>query len=247
MSIETFGSGERLRIAADLLGKRFVSRELVLLPVPTTRDKTHISGTEIPLSEVAQQIEGGALCVGYGLPLDFATEVKRLSAEVLDLSEDENYLKDNAWLTALGAVGYILTTDGCAVSDMRVGIVGYGRIGELLVRILSFLGAKVRVYSTSPEKRRTLGALGVESSPLDGLFSDADGTHILINTAPTDLSPYVFGRGYKRIVELASGKNFEGVAGVEYLPSLPEKMFPISAGQSYYKAVMRHIQGGGGL
>jgi hypothetical protein len=45
-----------------------------------------------------------------------------------------------------------------------------------------------------------------------------------------------------RVIELASGENFPLISGVERLPSIPEKMYPDSAGYLYYKAITRFLK-----
>lgn len=247
MSIETYGKGERLRHAARLLGLENPKGRLILLPVPTTRDKKQVTNTEILLEDIIRGADSDSLIVGYGIPEAQALLARESGALLLDLSCDEKYLYENAKITAVGAVGYILTTSQRAPCDLCFGIVGYGRIGSALVRMLLFLGARVRVFTSRSLTRLELGEYGVSASPYCDLevggedFSDID---ILINTAPKDMSEH-FKEGKipsgMRVLELASGENFRGISGVEFLPSLPEKMYPESAGRAYYGAVMRFL------
>ena len=150
-------------------------------------------------------------------------------------------------MTAVGAVGYILTTDSRVPSDLSFGIVGYGRIGSSLVRMLLFLGARVKVFTSRILTRLELGMCGVGSglncdTAVGGV--DFSGIDILINTAPKNMAEH-FGDGKippeMRVLALASGDNFSGVSGVEFLPSLPERMYPESAGKTYFDAVMRFL------
>ena len=79
----------------------------------------------------------------------------------------------------------------------------------------------------------------------DGGIYDFSGIDILINTAPKDMSASFEGGRIPegaRVIELASGKNFKGVEGVENLPALPERMFPESAGRTYFDAASRFLK-----
>ncbi len=249
MSIETYGMGERVRIAASRLMPLSSNHNIILLPVPTTRDAKTVAKSDIPLADTLVNAADGTLVVGYGLPADFVTRAEALGAETLDLALDEEHLADNARLTAIGALGYILTDERCVPENIRFGIYGYGRIGRELARLLLFLSAHVRVYTS---KKLTLLELGEYA---DGLLTvkssrdtlDLDDIDILINTAPKDFSRE-FEEGKipagKRIIELASGDNFAGIFGVERLPALPERMYPESAGEAYAEAVKRRLGGG---
>ena len=247
MNIETYGRGERLRLAASLLASLPV-KHLTLLPVPSTKDGKFVLNTDIPLSDTLVGVGDGSVVCGYALPGSFSDEAKSLGATVIDLSLDEEYLKYNARLTALGAIGYILGSVKDSLDGMHFGVVGYGRIGSETVRLLLLLGAGVVVFTTRPEVRLMLGELGVDTADSGSLCrGDAvlDGIDVIVNTAPTDISK-AFGEGWnstgKRIIELASGENFLGVDGVERLPSLPEKCYPISAARAYAEGVKRALR-----
>ena len=244
MSIETYGTGERLRCAARI-ARDISHKHLVLLPVPTTRDKKHVANTDIPLEDTLVNVSGGSVVVGYGLPDFYKERISALGAAALDLSLDERFLEDNAYITAVGALGYILTNVKSSPEALSIGVVGYGRIGSRLVRMLLFFGARVRVYTSKVLTSLDLGECGIDSvclSEWGGGVYDFSGLDILINTAPKDMSEsFPDGIGDMRVIELASGHNFEGVSGVEALPSLPDRMYPESAGVAYASALQRFL------
>ncbi len=244
MNIETYGTGERMNYVAAL-ARDVAADHLVLLPVPTTKDKKHITNTDITLWQTLMGIGEGSAVFGYGLPEEFKNGAQMLGARVFDLAKNEEFLKENAKITSLGAVGYLLTTSKDTLENKRIGVVGYGRIGSELVRLLLFLGADLRVYTSKLLTRIDLGECGVDTvsvSEWEGGVCDFSGLDILINTAPKDMKES-FPNGKKadsmRIIELASGENFEGVEGVERLPALPDKMYPKSAAEAYISAVKR--------
>ena len=248
MSIETYGTGARLRCAARLLGEVATDKRLILLPVPSTRDKKYIKDTDILLDDTLSGAKSDTVVVGYGLPEFYTAKARASGVKLIDLAVDEKYLCDNAKITAYGALGYILTTEHRAPEDLRFGIVGYGRIGSELSRLLLFLGARVRVYTSRNLTRLELGECGVETSPSEDIYArgaEFSGIDILINTAPRDMSGcFKNGEilGGMRLLELASGENFAGISGVERLPSLPERMYPESAGRAYFDAVVRFLK-----
>ena len=245
MNIETYGTGERLKAVARK-ARSLSTKHLVLLPVPTTKDGVHVNGTDIPLADTLVNVGRGSIVVGYALPADYKKEVEDLGGEALDLSLDEEFLLENARITAIGALGYLLTTSKGVPSEGRIGVVGYGRIGSYLVRYLLFFGAKVRVYTSKMLTSIELGECGVDSVCVcewGGGVYDFSGLDVLINTAPKDMKEsFPLGKcDDLRILELASGNNFDGVLGVEKLPALPERMYPESAGEAYTRAIRRFL------
>lgn len=252
MTIENFGAGARCEEAMRQLVRaeaegRFPAgiKRCILLPVPTSKDKIHLTGTDRLLSEIFSDAREGDFVAGYGIDSIEKSRMKERGAIVYDALFDEDFLTENAQLTALGALGYLLSSSDKALHDLKIGIVGYGRIGSRLLRMLLFLGGKVRVYSTREKTCLFLGESGVaatltqKGSPLP--FDDID---ILINTAPADLSASfkdgLIPKGL-RIIELASGQNFGKTEGVERLPGIPDKSYGKSAGRAYANRILNYI------
>ncbi len=241
MTIETYGRGKRITVARALCAT-LCPKHLILLPVPTTKDGKYVFATDIPLYDTLISVDKDSVIVGWALPDEYVRVAEEKGARVLMLDGDEKFLVDNAYLTALGTLGYVLTTTEKAPSELTVGIFGYGRIGAQLLRLFLFLGAHVRVYSSSERTKMLLAECDVECEGVGAC--DFSGLDLLINTAPRDMTEYFpLGKtcGSFRVLELASGDNFGKTEGIERLPGLPEKMFPDSAGKLYYEAVRRFL------
>lgn len=253
MKIENYGVGERcaealrLFISAEEAGELpRAAHRLILLPVPTSRDKVHLTGTELTVSEVLGEAGATDAVAGYGIPPECREKLLLQGAAVYDALLDEEFLAANARLTALGALGYILTELGRDPADITFGVVGYGRIGSLVVRYLLFFGAKIRIYTSKNLTRLELGECGVSTvlTERDSGKIDIEGIDCLINTAPASLAESFPGGRIPegmRVLELASGDNFCGVEGVELLPSIPDRLYGKSAGREYFSAIKKHI------
>lgn len=245
MNIEIFGEGERQKSAEKLLSGEDLDFDSVkVLPIPTSKDGKYITGTNLRLEDFAYGLKGGEFVIGYGLSEDFKESLAKKGALCYDAACDEDFLLENAYITAIGTLGYILTTAKKIPADMKFGIIGYGRIGSCLTRLLLFLGASVKIFSSKKLTRIELGLCGIETPDielLDFKCENVSGLDFLLNTAPTDLS-YIFPEkrvpSDMRVLDLASGDSFPGVSGVEYLPSLPNRMYPLSAGAVYAKRAL---------
>lgn len=245
MEICTFGVGGRQRVCETALSEIKESRyaRLILLPIPTTRDSQHVSSTDIPLEEILTLVGSGVLVAGYNIPDGLGEQIISLGGEVYDAALDEDFLLENAEITAEGALGKILCDFKKAPRDLRVGIVGYGRIGKALTRLLLFLGARVKIYTRKESTRLYLAEYGVESSHGE-CVSDFEGLDLIVNTAPV---PFLCRDSVDElsktttIIDLASGKNFEDNAPVIKLSSVPDAMYPDTAGKIYARYISRHL------
>ena len=247
MTTKVYESGLRAETCAGLISADFSERfsECVLLPIPSSRDGVRVTGTDVPISSALSEASAGTLVVGYGIPSDSANMARMRGAVVVDSCDDGIFLDENARLTAECALGIILTTVTHSLSDMRIGVVGYGRIGKYMTRLLLYLGCRVTVYTRRESVCVELGECGI-GADTDTSASALRGLDLLINTAPAkifDTGAPDFPRGL-RIIELASGENFDGYSHLEKYPSLPARMLPCSAGRIWYESVKRLVGGG---
>ena len=233
MIIHTYEKGGRGVACADYLRENIAGLgidEVIILPIPTTRDLLHLKDSDILLADIEKTVSRGTFVIGYLLPESFRDSMQSRGAIVYDAGRDEEFLVKNADLTAICTLGILLDTETRVPREMTFGIVGYGRIGKKLVRMLLFLGAGVRVYTSRDNMRLELCEFGVASS-MSAKEADLDGLDVLINTAPAVI--FDTGNGAfpekLRVIDLASGENFPGIE-VERYPSVPARMFPVSAG-----------------
>lgn len=249
MNIIRLGGGERIKACVRALdewcrGRELSHSRLVILPIPTTRDGVTINGDTNTFEDLISLADIRTMIAGYGMPPDVKCRLEELGATVYDAALDEEFLSANAKITAHGALGRMLTEDDRDISELSVGVIGYGRIGSALSELLMFLGARVKIFSGSEEKIIALASLGAEVSTVyDGDFSHLD---IIINTAPkrilSDSEEVELLLSGVRIIDLASGKNFSSDE-VCVMASIPDKMYPLSSGRLYAKHIMCALTG----
>ena len=244
MTTRVYEKSLRAETVENLIAERageYNIESLIVLPIPSTRDGKTVNGLDLSLHDSISGAGMNTLVLGYEIPDYIKERLDRVGAICVDSATDEEFLLENAELTAVATLGIILNTEVRAPRDMSIGVVGYGRIGKCLVRELLFHGARVTVYTSRPLVRESLSEYGVAT-----LMSDKDASlgslDLLINTAPAKI--FDTGGGMPtslRVIDLASGVNFPGLASVERYPSLPARMFPRSAGGAWFRSVMRTL------
>ena len=165
MNISWLGGGERLSVCIQRIGalSECISADMLILPIPTTRDKRYVLGTDVELKELSSYVKPNSLVAGYGLPSELYEELSSLGAVIYDASLDEKFLSDNADISARGAFGYLLSNFKTSADRLKIGRVGYGRIGAKLSKLLLFAGADVKIYTTRMNLAKELCEHGIRA------------------------------------------------------------------------------------
>ncbi|MBQ8321127.1 MAG: hypothetical protein IJX92_02030 [Clostridia bacterium] len=246
MEIITFGKGERIkRCAAVIAQGKSLGRygRLILLPIPTTKDKKYITNTTVQLCEVTELVTKNTLVAGYEIPAKMSEEIALRGGEVYDAGQDEKFLLENAAISAHGIVGYILSELTKDISELNIGVVGYGRIGEALVRGLLFFGAGVRVYTARESVAISLCENGISARVgLGG--DDFSALDVIINTSPSHTIDSEMLEGplsHLKVIDVASGNAVPSGDNVVRLMAIPERMYPETAGRTYARYISERM------
>ena len=240
MTVFTYDTDARISAAkAALEGDGWEGLRIHLLPIPTKGLLGNKAACEAFLSGARE----GDFVFGYGIPAALAELLRARGLLVSDVERDEAFIEENAALTAEVTMGYLLS-EPRAPRDLKVGIIGYGRIGRALCRMLLFFGAKVRIFTERDYVRTGLGAAGIESRPIRyeaGAAADLTGLDILIQTAPAKI--FIKGNAPPcPFWNLAAAAYVgEGVA-VRQLSALPARVTYESGGRALARAVLRGIE-----
>ena len=206
-------------------------RSFYLLPIPSARDGVHITGTDEELSSLTQKCAREDVIVGYGIPPECFAAAQARGIYVLDAERDEKFTDENARLTAEGVLARLMSSSDVSVSEMKIAIIGLGRIGGRLCRMLSYLGAKVTAFSSKSEQDICADVL-----PYGKMQTfDYKSLDILINTAPVPLIDASLSDALScvRVIELASGENIPRAIPYTRLSAVPSAMYPESAARVY--------------
>lgn len=174
-----------------------------------------------------------------------------LPFDVVDLAQDEAFVRRNALLTAEGAIASAMR-GGWALSDRRCLVLGYGRIARALTRALLGLRAPVTVCARRANARAFARDVGASVCSFEGLQPLLGSFDVIFNTVPAavldeELLACVSSR--TQLIDLASPPFGFDLAQARELgldarreSGLPGRYCPESAARALLTAVERALE-----
>ncbi len=245
--------------------------DVLVLPLPASRDKSTVHCPRDPactvtLREVADLLSRTPDLSLFGgkLPDEFLNLVKETdpsASRVTDYYESEVLRLRNAYITAEAALMTAMELLDRTLRDTSVAVLGYGRIGKYLVRLLRALGADVTVCARREESLFEAAAEGCHpllitgSDTMGGLSPLCRDHAVLFNTVPAhilprdllmalerdtlliDLASAPFGVSDRDIREAAAGNSLRYLRA----PSLPGGYAPRDAGRIIAECILDTI------
>ena len=151
----------------------------LLLSVPSfAPDGTPMGG--FLLEDILKDIPDTVTVMGGNLPESMSEKYN-----CVDFLRDPMYLAENAGITAHCAISVATQELKCTFQDMHILVIGWGRIGKCLSKLLKSLGAHVTVTSRKAEDRAILAALGYDALDPSTLNVNLSRYRLIFNTAPT--------------------------------------------------------------
>lgn len=218
--------------------------DVLVLPFPVSPDGITLNCSAAVKPKLAELF---SLASGLGVTRVFGGAFKdgvlRLAEVcglcVTDYGENEGIALKNAVPTAEGAVEIAMRELDVTIHGSRMAVLGYGRCGSVLARLLLGMGAEVRGVARSERDRAKMYADGVQGYSFAALNGALCGCDAVFNTAPAE----VLGEAALRavspgtpIIDLASApggvdRASAAALGIKVIHalSLPGKYSPMSA------------------
>ena len=203
----------------------------LLLPIPSFEADGSIKGGG-DLSDILSALPKTVTVIGGNLQRPDLAEY-----ETVDLLEDPWYLARNANITAYCALELALAKLPVTLEKCPVLVIGWGRIGKCLAKLLQGLGACVTVAARKESRRVMIEALGYKSCPIESIHTEQ--YRLIINTVPAMILPSVPGTGLK--IDLASTPGMAG-RDVVQAKGLPALLAPESSGELIAQVVTHWIK-----
>lgn len=198
----------------------------LLLPVPCREE----------VSEILKKLSLDVAVLG-----GFLDRPELAGYRCMDLLRDERYLAANAQITAQCAMSMAGSALPVTWDDCPVLVMGWGRIGKCLARLLKSCGAEVSVAARKERDRAMIAALGMEAEDPEKLSFLLKRYRVIFNTVPYPVlsaNQVEYCRGDCLKIDLASRP---GIAGSDVIAArgLPAKCAPESSGKLIARTVLR--------
>lgn len=162
----------------------------------------------------------------------------------VDFLQDEIYLAQNAYITAECALDVALPYLPITLRNCPALIIGWGRIGKCLGKLLKAIGADVYIAARQAQNRAMIQALGFEALDTAELANHLDSFRLIYNTVPAPVlnSEQLSNCRHDCVmIELASKNGLEH-EDVVIARGLPGVHMPESSGKLIAETFLRYYE-----
>ena len=159
----------------------------------------------------------------------------------VDFLQDPYYLAENAAITAKCAMRIVEEKLPVSLENCPVLVVGWGRIGKCLCKLLQQTGADVTCAARKDRDRAMLRALGCRSVSIEEANLETARYRVILNTVPAMVLPNMAAQPDAVILELASKPGMSG-GNILDARGLPGKMAPDESGELIARTFLRLLQ-----
>lgn len=227
--------------------------DIVIGPIPITSDNTNVnapfSEKIITLNELATNIKGKKIIAG-SIKREFYELSNDNKIETIDLLNREELAVLNAISTAEGAIQIAMEETIKTIHNGNVLILGFGRIGKVLAKMLQGVGANVYCEARKNVDLAWIRAYGYIPIHQKEIEKQIDKYDIIMNTIPSMiLDKQILKKVSKNCVIIDLASNPGGVDRQEakklgikviWALSLPGKVAPLTSAE-YIKDTIYNI------
>ncbi len=239
-------------LKASSLSEALSGRDIVIMGLPVTNDditvRTPLYNEKIYFYDVLKAMKKDQLLIGGKITPKIKNLCKIYNIEVIDYFDREELAVLNAVPTAEGAIEIAMRMLPITIHGSKSLVLGFGRIGKILAKDLSALGAHTYVEARRFDDLSWIKAYGYNGIYLPQLKEQLPAFDVIYNTIPhqvltEDLMKYI--RKDCLIIDLASlpgGIDDEKAARyglkVVHALSLPGKAAPKTSGEIISQTIL---------
>lgn len=209
----------------------------LILPVPAFQENGKFTDGR-SVHEILSCIPANVTVIGGNLDVPLLCGYPQF-----DLLKEEAYLFQNAAITAecalrIAAEGFPIT-----FSEAPVLILGWGRIGKHLAKLLQGTGADISVAARKETDLEMISALGFRPVPYDALLAKPIHWRLVFNTVPAEVIPAKIVKKFPsncKMIDLASSPGIGGNNTI-WARGLPGKVAPESSGNLISKTILEYL------
>ena len=163
---------------------------------------------------------------------------------VVDFLKDDDYLAQNAYITAECALDVALPYLSVTLRGCPVLILGWGRVGKCLAQLLRSLGARVTVAARKAADRAMVCALGLQSADITSLGSQLKQYRVVYNTVPQPVLSAEQCTHFREDCVLIDLASIQGIDHKDVITArgLPGIHFPESSGELIARTFLKYYK-----
>ena len=225
--------------------------KVVVGPVPLSSDRRRISSpfgrNVVELEDFIEALKGKYLIAGN---INITEQLDNMGVQYTDLLKREEFSVLNTIATAEGTIQIAMEETQRTVHGTNVLIMGFGRIGKVLAKMLDGIGAKVSCEARKNEDISWIKAYGYNPIHLNDLNDNLNQFDIIINTIPfqiLDSERLDLVKNDAVIIDLASNpggvdRKVAREKGIKVIwaLSLPAKVAPLTSAE-FIKETLYHV------
>ncbi len=225
--------------------------KIVVGPIPLSSDRKRLSTpfgrNDVELEDFINAIKGKYLIAGN---IGIKDELDKKGIQFTDLLKREEFSVLNTIATAEGTIQIAMEETQRTVHGSNVLVMGFGRIGKVLAKMLDGIGAKVYCEARKDEDISWIKAYGYNPIHLNDLNEHLDKFDIIINTIPFQiLDEQRLSLVKKEVIIIDLASNPGGVdrkiarekgLKVIWALSLPAKVAPLTSAE-FIKETLYHV------
>ena len=154
------------------------------LPLADRNGMLNAAGESRPPDAVLDMMRADQLAVGGRIPLSLMEQARGAGLKLVDYTTREDFAIANAVPSAEGAVQLAMEHTERTIHGSNCLVIGFGRIGAVLARLMAALGADVTVSARRAEHFRWCGVYGYRKADTRALDGALGGFDIVFNTVP---------------------------------------------------------------
>lgn len=230
--------------------------EIVIGPLPCSNDNETLNSPfhneKIQINEVFKIMKKNQLFIAGRISDKIAHLAKAYNVFAIDILEREEMAVLNAIPTAEGAIQIAMEELPVTINGSKIMILGYGRIGKVLSKMLSGFGAEIYVEARKYSDIAWIKAYGQKPVYINALKQYIGNIDVVFNTIPCKILDSTLLEQVGRdclIIDLASkpgGVDLERakVLGIKVIwaLSLPGKVAPVTAANFIKQTVYNIIE-----
>ena len=233
------------------LEEAVAASKVVVGPIPLSSDRRRLSTpfgrNNVELPDFVEALKGKHLIAGN---IGIKDELEANEVQFTDLTKREEFSVLNTIATAEGTMQIAMEETQRTVHGSNVLVMGFGRIGKVLAKMLDGIGAKVYCEARKDEDISWIKAYGYNPVHLNDLNENLNKFDIIINTIPFQiLDEERLGLVRKEAIIIDLASNPGGVdrkaarekgLKVIWAFSLPAKVAPLTSAE-FIKETLYHV------